>query len=78
MDDQFRLVFRAIGPGRTVIRIGTGYEGDGEVGLGGSLDTSSNVEVAITVIPEPGAAVLVGLGLAGLAMRTRHRGPIPE
>jgi hypothetical protein len=78
MDDQFRLVFRAIGPGRTVIRIGTGYEGDGEVGLGGSLDTSSNVEVAITVIPEPGAAVFVGLGLAGLAMRTRHRGPIPE
>jgi hypothetical protein len=70
--DQFRLVFRAIAPGRTILRIGTGYEGDGEVGPGGSLDTSSNVEVAITVIPEPGAGLLFGLGLAGLAMRARH------
>ncbi len=74
-DDQFRLVFRAIEPGRTVIRIGTGYEGDGEVGPGGSLDTSANVELAITVIPEPGTGLLVGLGLAGLVTGTRRKNP---
>lgn len=76
--DQIRLVFRAIAPGRTILRIGTGYEGDGEVGPGGSVDTSSNVEVAITVIPEPGAGLLVGLGLAGLAMRARSGGRFPD
>ncbi len=72
---QFRLVFRAIDPGRTVIRIGTGYEGDGEVSWGGSVDTSSNVEVAITVVPEPGTGLLVGLGLAGLATSAARKNP---
>lgn len=71
-DAQFRLVFTAGQvEGTTVINIGTGYNGDGEVGAGGVTDTSANVALAITVVPEPGTALLMGLGLAGLAAAGR-------
>ncbi len=71
-DAQFRLVFTAGQvEGTTVINIGTGYNGDGEVGTGGVTDTSANVALAITVVPEPGTALLMGLGLAGLAAAGR-------
>jgi PEP-CTERM motif len=71
-DAQFRIVFTAGGEGLSVINIGTGYAGDGEVGTGGSLDQSANVQLRVSVIPEPGTALLMGLGLAGLAAAGRR------
>jgi hypothetical protein len=71
LDAQFRLVFRATGIGRAVVHIGTGYPGDGEVGPGGTLDTSADTPIEIHVIPEPASAVSMLLGLAGLALRGR-------
>jgi hypothetical protein len=64
---QFRLVFRAMGMGRAVINVGTGYPVDGVVGPGGTLDTSANTPIAIHVIPEPATGVLTGLGLIVLS-----------
>lgn len=72
-DAQIRLTFRAgsVG-GLTVINIGTGYAGDGEVGAGGSLDQTALTQISVSVIPEPGTALLMGLGLAGLAAAGRR------
>jgi hypothetical protein len=70
-DAQMRITFTAIGEGTTNIIIGTGYNGDGEVLAGGVTDQSSNTSIAITVVPEPGTALLMGLGLAGLAAAGR-------
>jgi hypothetical protein len=69
---QFRLVFRAMGMGRAVINVGTGYPGDGVVGPGGTLDTSANTPIAIQVIPEPTTGILMGLGLIALSARGRR------
>ena len=70
-DPQFRIVFDAIGIGSTTLQIGTFAEyQDGYVG---SVDEiANNTSVAITVIPEPGTALLMGLGLAGLATAGRR------
>ena len=70
-DAQMRITFTAVAPGTTTIIIGTGYNGDGEVLAGGVTDQSSNTSIAITVVPEPGTALLMGLGLAGLAAAGR-------
>lgn len=70
-DAQMRITFTATGAGSTTIIIGTGYNGDGEVLAGGVTDQSSNTSIAITVVPEPGTALLMGLGLAGLAAAGR-------
>ena len=71
-DAQFRLVFRASAlGGSSVISIGTGYNGDGEILAGGVTDVSQNVVLNVTVVPEPGTALLMGLGLAGLAAAGR-------
>jgi|JI102314A2RNA_FD_contig_101_498532_length_1621_multi_5_in_0_out_0_3 hypothetical protein len=70
-DAQVRITFTATGAGTTVINFGTGYNGDGEVQAGGLTDTSANTAVSITVVPEPGTALLMGLGLAGLAAAGR-------
>jgi hypothetical protein len=69
---QIRVTFRAVAPGSAVINIGTGYEGDGEVGAGGSLDQTALTQISVTVVPEPGTALLMGLGLAGLAAAGRR------
>lgn len=71
-DAQIRLTFRAGVAGATVINIGTGYNGDGEVGAGGALDQTALTQITVTVIPEPGTALLMGLGLAGLAAAGRR------
>ena len=73
-DPQFQLVFTAAAPGSTTITIGANSAyGDNVVGAGGSLLSSTNATVAITVVPEPGTALLMGLGLAGLAGSSRRR-----
>ena len=46
--------------------------GDAVVGDGGSFLTANNATIDINVIPEPGTALLMGLGLAGLAAAGRR------
>lgn len=41
------------------------------IGFGGALLPSTGDQFTLTVIPEPGTALLMGLGLAGLATRRR-------
>ena len=67
------VTFRAIGVGTTVLQIGTGYQGDGVVLAGGAVEPAGqSTTFTINVIPEPGTALLMGLGLAGLAMAGRR------
>jgi hypothetical protein len=72
-DAQIRITFRAVAPGTAFIDFGTGYNGDGEVLEGGVTDTSQNTRIAITVVPEPGTVLLMGLGLVGLAGAGRRK-----
>jgi len=66
---QFQILFTAVGLGATDIFIGVDpdlYDAFVTSGGGGIvLDTI----VGIQVVPEPGTALLIGLGLAGLARR---------
>ena len=65
---QFQIVFDAIGaPGSsTTLNIGTFAEYlDGYTGTVDS--NATNTSVTVTIVPEPGTALLMGLGLAGLA-----------
>ena len=61
------LTFRAIGAGMTdlsaIIALGDAISGDEFV---------SGTSVSVTVIPEPGTALLMGLGLAGLGLAGRR------
>lgn len=61
------VTFAAIGPGQTVLRIGTGFPGDGLILSTGAVVQVPEVTYTIFVAPEPGTALLIGLGLAGLA-----------
>ena len=64
---KFRLVFELIGPGNTTIELGADPNyGDALILPGGAVGQSTNASVEITWVPEPGTALLLGLGLAGL------------
>ena len=67
---QFQIVFDVVGSGSTTLRIGTYADySDAYVSQSGD-DVVHNVEIFVatnSIIPEPGTAVLVGLGLVGLA-----------
>ena len=69
---QFQLVFQAGGPGSTSLIIGGGSDLNGVSG-GPSPGVINNAIIGITVVPEPGTALLMGLGLAGLAAAGRRR-----
>lgn len=77
-DAHFRLTFvaGAVAPGLTSqvfnLNFGTNAEyGEAAIGAGGAILPFNNASLAVTVIPEPGTALLMGLGLAGLAVRRR-------
>ena len=69
-DGQFRLAFTV--HASSTIQIGDGGSGDGAIGDGGASLASNNTSVAFAVIPEPGTALLMGLGLAGLGLAGRR------
>ncbi|MBK7952404.1 MAG: PEP-CTERM sorting domain-containing protein [Deltaproteobacteria bacterium] len=69
-DAQFRVVFRVAAPGQTVIDIGTNANpslGNVVVLTGGVTEQAINATILTGWVPEPGTALLLGLGLAGLA-----------
>jgi len=74
-DAQFRVVFTISGIGSTTVNIGTNENpilGNVVVLAGGVTESAVNANVVLNVIPEPGTALLMGLGLAGLAAAGRR------
>ncbi|MBY0399378.1 PEP-CTERM sorting domain-containing protein [Myxococcota bacterium] len=77
-DAQFRIMFRILQPGLVTLNIGTNPSPTlGNVvvignGAGGILEVQAINASLVFPIPEPGTALLIGLGLAGLA-GTRRR-----
>jgi hypothetical protein len=70
---QFQLVFTATGPGTTTIDIGSlASYGNATIGSGGADLGTTNASVTLTVVPEPGTALLMALGLAGLGFAGRR------
>lgn len=70
---QVQLVFEATAPGSVQLTLGALADfGDGVILPGGGVGVSINDTLDITVVPEPGTALLMGLGLAGLAAAGRR------
>lgn len=67
---QFTVTFTAVESAN--ILVGTSYQGDGVVLPDGSVIQAQGASFALTVVPEPGTALLMGLGLAGLAAAGRR------
>lgn len=67
---MFRVTFTAVESAN--IEIGTSYQGDGVIIPGGDSIQAQGDTFALTVVPEPGTALLMGLGLAGLAAAGRR------
>jgi hypothetical protein len=77
-DHHFSVTFQAIAglalpETRTLTFGGISDQGEVAVGAGGALLPYTNGTVSFTVVPEPGTALLMGLGLAGLAGSSRRR-----
>ena len=71
---QFQLVFEASGPGTTTIEFGADQDyGDALILAGGLIGVTNSAFVTLNVVPEPGTALLMGLGLAGLASAGRRK-----
>ncbi|GEM_PF-1406594 len=56
-----------LSPTAVTLEFGTGQFGNEAVGTGGSTLAFTNATSTLTIVPEPGTALLMGLGLAGLA-----------
>lgn len=67
--ESFQVSFVVGSPGQTTLDIGV-FADYADVYLGGD-NVVHNASVTITMVPEPGSALLVGLGLVGLAARPR-------
>jgi hypothetical protein len=59
-------------PSTVSLNFGVGEFGNTAVGTGGSVLSFNNASYDVTVVPEPGTALLMGLGLLGLATRGRR------
>jgi hypothetical protein len=79
-DVHFQVTFQANCAGCAVdgsvsedvtLVFGTGQFGNAALTTGGGTLAFSNSSLVVTVIPEPGTALLMGLGLTGLAVRRR-------
>ncbi|MFK7896303.1 MAG: PEP-CTERM sorting domain-containing protein [Myxococcota bacterium] len=76
-DVHFQVQFTAqagltgIDANTVTLNFGVGEFGSAAIGAGGQILAFNNASVDITVVPEPGTALLMGLGLAGLAARRR-------
>jgi hypothetical protein len=68
---QFTVVFTASAAGSRDVIVGTGVDLGGVVTPGNIQ--ANNASIQLTVVPEPGTALLMGLGLAGLAAAGRRR-----
>jgi hypothetical protein len=77
-DVHFRIQFRAVAgltglTGNSVtLNFGTGLFGNVAIGVGGVEVPFQNASYTVGVVPEPGTALLMGLGLAGLATAGRR------
>lgn len=67
---QFTVTFTAVESAE--IQIGTSFQGDGVILADGSSIQATGDTFSLTVVPEPGTALLMGLGLAGLASAGRR------
>jgi hypothetical protein len=77
-DVHFSITFEAIAglalPELRTLTFGEiASQGEVAVGTGGSLLPYTSDSYSFTVVPEPGTALLMGLGLAGLAGSSRRR-----
>ncbi len=78
-DAHFRLVFENVGgdeiwgPALVDIRIGTAYPGDSAFDGAGQAYSSPTTTITLHIVPEPGTAMMMGLGLAVLAGRPTRR-----
>jgi len=78
-DFHLQVTFRAQGLGASnanptvvVLEIGTGQFGNAALDASGSPLSFNNAFQTITIVPEPGTALLMGLGLVGLAGSKRR------
>ena len=75
-DIHMSVTFQAIAPGASLqtvnLDIGVGQFGNVALDGLGNVLPFDNASLAVTVVPEPGTALLMGLGLAGLATQRRR------